>query len=55
MYPFNISGFLDENMINDGKLEPTNEGHAFSKLYSSKLCTFITEDNKDFLQDFNSL
>ncbi len=48
MYPFNISGYLDENMINDGKLEPTNEGHAFSKLYSSKLCTFITEDNKNF-------
>lgn len=48
MYPANISGYLKENMINDGKLEPTNEGHAFSKLYSSKLCTFITEDKKDF-------
>ena len=29
MYPANVSGYLDENMINDGKLEPTNEGYAF--------------------------
>ena len=48
MYPRNISGLLNENMINDGNLEPTNEGHAFSKLFSVKLCSFISEDNQGY-------
>ncbi len=48
MYPRNISGLLDEKMINDGNLEPTNEGHAFSKLFSVKLCKFISEDNEGY-------
>jgi len=49
MYPSNFSGYLKENMIDNGMFEKTNEGHAISKLFSLKLCSYITFDNKKFL------
>ena len=48
MYPKNVRSFLKESMIFDGKLEPTNEGHALSKIFSAKLCSYIDEGNKEF-------
>ncbi len=40
MYPKNIDGLLEERMILTGKLEPTNEGYAISKISTAKLCEF---------------
>ena len=41
MYPKNINGFLEEEMILSGLLEPTNEGYAISKIATAKLCEFV--------------
>lgn len=40
MYPKESNGFLTEEMILTGLLEPTNEGYAISKIATAKLCEF---------------
>lgn len=42
MYPADHDGFLTENMVLSGKLEPTNEGYAIAKCSCAKLCEFIS-------------
>jgi len=45
MYPKNISNPLIEKDLFSGKLEPTNEGYAISKLFSQRLCEYINREN----------
>lgn len=46
MYPKDSNKKLTEDMILDGKLEPTNEGYALAKIAITKLCSYITEKEK---------
>ena len=48
MYPINNNGKLREDDILSGKLEPTNEGYAISKIFSTKLCEYISNTNSEF-------
>lgn len=48
MYPRNAKNPLTENLILDGKLEPTNEGYALSKILSTRLCEYISLENQKF-------
>ena len=48
MYPKNGANPLKESSILEGKLEPTNEGYAISKIYSTKLCEYIMRENSKF-------
>lgn len=45
MYPADYDGFLTENMVLSGKLEPTNEGYAIAKCSCAKLCSYISSRN----------
>ena len=45
MYPKDHDGKLSEDMILDGKLEPTNEGYALAKIATQKLCEYVTKEN----------
>ena len=45
MYPKDTKGYLSEDQILKGKLEPTNEGYALAKIVSYKLCNYINEIN----------
>ena len=47
MYPKNATNPLKETMILEGKLEPTNEGYALSKILSTKICEYISENDKN--------
>jgi GDP-L-fucose synthase len=47
MYPRNVNGFLKEDMILSGALEPTNEGYAIAKIAVAKLCEFISRKNPE--------
>ena len=47
MYPKDSNVKLTEDMILDGKLEPTNEGYALAKIAITKLCAYITEKEKN--------
>ncbi len=49
MYPKDHLQPLSENMILNGPLEPTNEGYALSKILVTKLCEYISLNNKNFL------
>ena len=49
MYPRDASNPLKEEYILKGQLEPTNEGYALSKVVVSKLCEYVSNQNKDFL------
>jgi GDP-L-fucose synthase len=42
VYPKNVDGFLHEEMILTGELEPTNEGYALAKLATLKLCQYAS-------------
>ncbi len=48
MYPKDRKTSLKETMIFDGRLEPTNEGHAISKIFSAKLCSYIDDDSAKY-------
>jgi GDP-L-fucose synthase len=46
MYPRNAESPLQENLILQGELEPTNEGYALAKISMTKLCQYLhTEDS----------
>jgi GDP-L-fucose synthase len=45
MYPESINSPLTEENLMDGKLEPTNEGYALAKLFTTKLCQYISNEN----------
>ena len=45
MYPASIKGRFKENDLMKGLLEPTNEGYALAKLFSTKLCEYIQKEN----------
>jgi len=45
MYPINCKNPLKETEILSGRLEPTNEGYALSKILSTKLCEYISKSD----------
>ncbi len=47
MYPKSIQGPLTEEKLMEGKLEPTNEGYALAKLFTTKLCQYISEESSN--------
>lgn len=46
MYPKDVEGFLNEDFILKGQLEPTNEGYALAKISASRLCEYIMLEEK---------
>lgn len=47
MYPRNATNPLAEDQILKGELEPTNEGYALSKIFTTRLCQYIRRENDD--------
>ena len=47
MYPKSIQQPLTEEKLMAGKLEPTNEGYALAKLFTTKLCQYTSEENSN--------
>ena len=47
MYPDSINSPLTEEKLMAGKLEPTNEGYALAKLFTTKLCQYISTENSN--------
>ena len=47
MYPKSIHSPLTEEKLMAGKLEPTNEGYALAKLFTTKLCQYISTENSN--------
>ena len=47
MYPKSIQGPLTEEKLMEGKLEPTNEGYALAKLFTTKLCQYISKESSN--------
>jgi GDP-L-fucose synthase len=47
MYPKSIRSPLTEEKLMAGKLEPTNEGYALAKLFTTKLCQYISTENSN--------
>ena len=47
MYPKSIHSPLTEEKLMAGKLEPTNEGYALAKLFTTKLCQYISKENSN--------
>ena len=47
MYPESIHSPLAEEQLMTGKLEPTNEGYALAKLFTTKLCQYISTENSN--------
>ncbi len=47
MYPRNAKSPLNENLILKGELEPTNEGYALAKIFTTKLCQYINREKPD--------
>ena|SRR5665647_1769415 len=45
MYPKDHQGFLEEEMILTGPLEPTNEGYALAKITVMKLAQYLNREN----------
>lgn len=43
MYPRDASNPLKPEMILKGELEPTNEGYALAKIYSTRLCQYMSK------------
>ena len=48
MYPRNATNPLNENIILTGELEPTNEGYALAKIFTTKLCEYINKEDNLF-------
>ena len=49
MYPKNAKNPLSEESIMKGEFEPTNEGYALAKTTITRLCEYITREDKSFL------
>ncbi len=49
MYPRFAKNPLIESLILQGELEPTNEGYALSKIYSTRLCEYISKEDSSFI------
>ncbi len=47
MYPRNAHNPINEKMILNGELEPTNEGYAIAKIVVSKLCEYVSLEDKN--------
>ena len=47
MYPCNAVNPLSEDMILDGKLEPTNEGYALAKIFAMRLCEYLHAEDQE--------
>lgn len=45
MYPREVSNPLNENLILQGELEPTNEGYALAKIVAARLCEYIVRED----------
>jgi len=48
MYPRDAENPLKEELILNGKLEPTNEGYAIAKIYTQRLAAYIKRENNIF-------
>lgn len=48
VYPKNVDGFLSEDMILTGPLEPTNEGYAIAKIMALRLCEYIAKQDDQY-------
>jgi GDP-L-fucose synthase len=44
MYPRNAPNPLAEGLILQGELEPTNEGYALAKIFTTRLCAYINRE-----------
>lgn len=47
MYPRNAPNPLQEEMVLNGELEPTNEGYAIAKVAAARLCDYISKQSPD--------
>ena len=45
MYPRKADNPLNESLILQGELEPTNEGYALAKIISTRLCEYIVRED----------
>ena len=45
MYPRAADNPLNENLILQGELEPTNEGYALAKIVATRLCEYIVRED----------
>lgn len=48
MYPRNAVNPLQEELILQGELEPTNEGYAIAKIFATRLCEYINKEDASF-------
>ncbi len=48
VYPKDAESPLNEKLILNGQLEPTNEGYALAKIATSKLCEYINKEDRNF-------
>jgi GDP-L-fucose synthase len=46
MYPRNAPNPLSEALVLQGELEPTNEGYAIAKIFSTRLCEYINRESQ---------
>lgn len=47
MYPREAQNPLQEELILNGELEPTNEGYAIAKVVATRLCEYIVKENPE--------
>jgi GDP-L-fucose synthase len=47
MYPRDARNPLTEDMVLNGQLEPTNEGYAIAKIFTTRLCQYISQECQD--------
>ena len=48
IYPRNALNPLTEDMVLKGELEPTNEGYALAKIFTLRLCQYISNQDTSF-------
>jgi GDP-L-fucose synthase len=48
MYPRDAQNPLTEDLILKGELEPTNEGYAIAKIFTTRLCQYITREDPQY-------
>tara|TARA_B100000780_G_C21087501_1_gene438163 strand:- start:92 stop:1021 length:930 start_codon:yes stop_codon:yes gene_type:complete len=48
IYPREAVNPLKENLILEGRLEPTNEGYALAKIVALRLCQYISREDPSF-------
>lgn len=48
MYPRNAANPLQESLVLQGELEPTNEGYALAKIMAQRLCSYIMKEDPSF-------